>query len=321
MTLVAGTTLRRGRDEMLVGALLLQAVQHACLGGDDDVLGRGLPAPGDHLFGGADFVGQHPHRSRALGVGHDRSSGILLANPGDGLMGPLDMHVAIALPKGHWSPRLLHHPSSEVLVGHEQQRPILRCMFNNLDRIAAGHDAVAQSLHLGRTVDVGDGVEIGIRGLEFPQLGSRATLFEGATGITIRENDPLGGIQDLGRFGHEVHPAEDNDIGRGLGRLLGQPQGIAYEIGHILNLRRLVVVGQDHRVVPALQLQDLPGKGIKLRRRHRLADRSDQRIGRVNHGGDANPQTPRCQGPGRLGQFWRQVLAAGLTLAGGARGL
>ena len=236
-------------------------------------------------------------------------------------MGPLDVDVAVALPEGHRPTCLLHDPSSEVLVGHEQQRSILRRMFYNLNCVAAGHDAVAQGLHLGRTVDVGDGVEIGIRGLEFPQFGSRATLFEGTAGIAIWKNDPLGGIQDLGRLRHEVHPAEDDDVGRGLGRLLGQAQGIAYEIGHILNLRHLVVVGQDHRVVPALQLQDLPGKGIELRRRHRLADRSDQRIGRVNHGRDANPETPRCQGPGRPGQFWRQVLAAGLTLAGGARGL
>ena len=198
---------------MLVGALLLQAVQHARLRGDNDVLGRGLPAPGDHLLGGANFVGQHPHRSGALGVGHDRSPGELLADPGDGLVGPLDVDVAVALPKGHRPTRLFDDPSPQVFIRNEQQRPILRRVLDNFNRIAAGHDAVAQGLHLGRTVNISDGIEIGIRGLEFPQLGSRATLFEGTTGVSIRQDHPLGRVQDLGGLRHKVHPTEDNDIG------------------------------------------------------------------------------------------------------------
>ena len=45
-----------------------------------------------------------------------------------------------------------------------------------------------------------------------------------------------------------MHPGEDDDIGAGLGCLLGKAEGIAHIIGHILNLRDLVVVGQDDGV-------------------------------------------------------------------------
>jgi hypothetical protein len=37
---------------------------------------------------------------------------------------------------------------------------------------------------------------------------------------------------------------------------LGQPQGVAHEVGDVLHLRQLVVVGEDHRVTPAAQAVD-----------------------------------------------------------------
>ena len=45
-------------DEVLVRALLAQAVQHAALGDDDDVSNRCVLAVADHFFRRADLVGQ-----------------------------------------------------------------------------------------------------------------------------------------------------------------------------------------------------------------------------------------------------------------------
>ena len=42
-----------------------------------------------------------------------------------------------------------------------------------------------------------------------------------------------------------MHAAENNDIGAGLGGLLGQSKRIAHEIRDILDLRHLVIVSED----------------------------------------------------------------------------
>lgn len=54
----AGAVVGWASDEVLVGAFLLEAVEHAGLGDDDDVFAGGVLAEADHLLGGADFVGE-----------------------------------------------------------------------------------------------------------------------------------------------------------------------------------------------------------------------------------------------------------------------
>jgi len=54
-----------------------------------------------------------------------------------------------------------------------------------------------------------------------------------------------------------VNACEDNDIGIGLGCLLAQAEAVADVIGDILNLRFLVVVGQDDSIAFFFQLVDL----------------------------------------------------------------
>ena len=70
--LVAGALLSRRGDELLVGALLLQSVQHADLGGDDHCLGLGVAAVVDHFLGRAHLVGEHANGLGALGVRDQR---------------------------------------------------------------------------------------------------------------------------------------------------------------------------------------------------------------------------------------------------------
>jgi ACR3 family arsenite transporter len=81
-------------DEVFVGALLAQAVQHAAFGDDDDVLDRGGFAVADHFFRGANLVGQQADRVGAFRVGDDEGGGKLRLDAVDGVAGELDMHIA-----------------------------------------------------------------------------------------------------------------------------------------------------------------------------------------------------------------------------------
>ena len=52
--------------------------------------------------------------------------------------------------------------------------------------------------------------------------------------------------QDVGRLGHEVHPAEDDELGVGLaGGQPGEPEGVAPGVGPAHHLVALVVVAED----------------------------------------------------------------------------
>ena len=53
--------------------------------------------------------------------------------------------------------------------------------------------------------------------------------------------------------------AEDDDFGIGAGGLDTQPQGVTDEVGDVLDLRDLVVVGQDHGLALGFQFIDLLG--------------------------------------------------------------
>ena len=58
----------------------------------------------------------------------------------------------------------------------------------------------------------------------------------------------LSGRQDRSRLGHEVDAAEDDHVGVGGGRLAREPERVADEVGDVLDLGQLVVVGEDHGV-------------------------------------------------------------------------
>src|SRR5581483_4273358 len=63
-----------------------------------------------------------------------------------------------------------------------------------------------------------------------------------------------------GRFGHEMHTAEDDDRLVGSGCLPRQRQRIAREIRQVLDLGNLVIVSQDDRFARSAQLADLGDK-------------------------------------------------------------
>ena len=76
----------------------------------------------------------------------------------------------------------------------------------------------------------------------------------------MRQQHGLFRAEDLGRLGHEVDAAEDDQVRRGAARLHREPERIAGEIGDVLDLGDLVVVGEDDCVLLLTQAVDLGGQ-------------------------------------------------------------
>ena len=80
---------------------------------------------------------------------------------------------------------------------------------------------------------------------------------ERAAGGEIGKQHGLLRREDRRRLGHEVHAAEDDDVGVGLRRLAREAERIADEIGDVLHFGALVVVRENDRVALARELLDL----------------------------------------------------------------
>ena len=87
------------------------------------------------------------------------------------------MGVAVALPKRHGTVCLFGHPGAEVFVRHEEEVAVFGSGFDDFFGVAAGADDVAQCFDFRATVDVGDGVEVGVGCLEGFEFVRRAALF------------------------------------------------------------------------------------------------------------------------------------------------
>ena len=83
-------------------------------------------------------------------------------------------------------------------------------------------------------------------GLPRPQLSRGDRVRERAARVHVRQQHGLLRRQHRGRLGHEVHAAEGDHLGVGLRGLLREPERVADEVGHVLHLGQLVVVGEDH---------------------------------------------------------------------------
>ena len=88
------------------------------------------------------------------------------------------------------------------------------------------------------------------------ELVGRAAVGERAAGLEIGHHHLARGIQDLRRLGHEVDAAEGDHVGFHLLGGLRELERVADEIGEVLDLGFLVVVGQDHGVALALDARD-----------------------------------------------------------------
>ncbi|OHT19235.1 hypothetical protein BHE75_01218 [Sphingomonas haloaromaticamans] len=227
------------------------------LGGDDDRLGRARQREFQDRAGRSHLVGMIQDIGRAFRVRRDRRVGILrLQLQKLGLAERL-VDDAGARPQQHVAPGLAVEIGAQILVGREDDLLVHRQLRQDLFRRGAGDDDVRMRLHRRRAVDVGDGDMIGVRRAEPGELFRRAAILQRAAGIHVRQDHRLFRAQYLGDLGHEAHAAEGDHIGAGVRRLAAQVQAVAHEIGQVLNIGRLVIMGQDHGVALLAQPFDL----------------------------------------------------------------
>ena len=174
------------------------------------------------------------------------------------------VHDAHARPQQHVAAHLAVDIAAEMLVGTEDDLLVLRDLAQDLLGRRAGDDDVAERLHLDRAVDVGQRDMVGMLRAEGCELLGRAAVLEAAAGVHVGQDHSLVGAQDLCGLGHEAHAAEGDHLGIGLRRLAAEFERVADEIGKILNLRLLVIMGQDHRVTLLAQAVDLFQHGEKM---------------------------------------------------------
>ncbi len=79
---------------------------------------------------------------------------------------------------------------------------------------------------------------------------------ERASRAQIGQQDDFLREQDRGRFRHEVHAAEDDDVGVGLRGGLRELERIGYGVGHFLDLGTLIMVRQQDRVALGAEFAD-----------------------------------------------------------------
>src|SRR3546814_2378610 len=72
------------------------------------------------------------------------------------------------------------------------------------------YSTLFRSLHLGRTVDVGQRDVIGMRGAEGAELFRRARILKAAPGVHIGQHHVLVRAEDLGGIGHELDRSEEH---------------------------------------------------------------------------------------------------------------
>ncbi len=108
---------------------------------------------------------------------------------------------------------------------------------------------------------------IGVTIAKMPEDFGTAGFLERTSGLGVWNQHSAGRSQNLGHFAHEAHAAKDDDVGLGSGGLARQIEGIAHEIGKILDLALLIVMGENHGVAFTAQTVDTSAKiqsGIKI---------------------------------------------------------
>ena len=203
------------------------------------------------------MVGMVEDVRRAFGMGEHRRAGMLrlqLEQLGlrEGLVD--DAH---ARPEQHVAAGLAGEIAAEMLVGAEDDLLVHRDLPEDDLGRRAGDDDVGERFHLRRAVDVGQGDMVGMGLAERLELVGRAAVLEAAAGVHVGQDDDLLGRQDLGGLGHEADAAEGDDVGVGRLRLARQIEAVADEVGDVLDLGLLVIMGEDDGVALLAQPVDL----------------------------------------------------------------
>ena len=248
------------------------------LGGDDEFPFRRGEDEVQDRTGGADVIGMIEDALVAFRVRRDQRVGMAGLELHQFAGGKPVMDDAGAVPQDHFAAGLAGQIGAQVLVGREQDRLVLGQLVDDVFGVGRGDDDVGKRLHLGRAIDVGEGDVVRMGGAEAGEVVGRAGFLQRAAGVGIGQHHRFVGAQDLRHLGHEADPGKNDHIGvRGRGPA-GQVEGIADEIGQILNLPVLVIMGQDDGVLLTLEAVDLGPRvqgRIKVRFPQRLGVRED----------------------------------------------
>ncbi len=206
------------------------------------------------------------------------------------------MHLAMSLPGEDLLRGLARDVLRQKLV-RDQQHGVGGEALDHAHGVGRGAADVALGLHVGGGVDIGDDRHARICLAQQPHIGAGDRLGKAAAGAHVGDEHGLFRIQQLGGLGHEVHAALDDDFLVHHGRLAGELQRIADDVGNaMVDFRRLVIMRQDDRVALLLELVDPP----HVRRMHRPLDGGDVvlhlfvemrgfardllRVGKIGHG-------------------------------------
>jgi hypothetical protein len=89
------------------------------------------------------------------------------------------------------------------------------------------------------------------------ELIGRARVGQRTARIQIRQNNLLGWVENLGRLGHEMDAGEYDNVSFGIRCLPGEPERVSDIVRQVLDLRLLIVVGEENSVLLAFQATDL----------------------------------------------------------------
>ena len=220
-------------------------------------------------------------RAAALGVDQELGLGVLGAGPLDVLGADAGVDVALAVPDVEAGaalgvvaqPGLALDEGAQPHVGAEEDLGLGAVLgpdvLDDLHRVGGGAAVVGLRLDLGRGVDVHDDQGAGVLGLPGAQLVGVDRVGQRAAGVEVGDQDRLLGREDRGGLGHEVDAAEGDHVGVGRGGLAREAERVADEVGDVLDLGHLVVVGEDD------------GVALGGERAHLLAERVDLLRGEV----------------------------------------
>jgi hypothetical protein len=142
-----------------------------------------------------------------------------------------------------WRPVL-----AEEHVGQEEHFGTRRQRLDDLDRIGGRAADIGLRLDGGRGVDVRHHKAAGVLLAPGTHVFGRHGVGQRAPGPQVGQQDGALGGEQLGRLGHEMDAAEHDHVGVAAGREAGQGEGVADVVGHVLDPRQLVIVGQQHGV-------------------------------------------------------------------------
>ena len=213
---------------------------------------RALDDPG----GGRHKIRLVEHPLVALRVGEHVGLGVAHLEPGQFPGAELFVNHTGPLPNDEILPaRLLGNPACQVAIRSKDQGGVPHGL-HHLHRVGRGADQVAHGLHFSRGVDIGQHFRPGMLAHKLAEGVRGAAIGQGATRVQVGYHHRATGVEDRRGLGHEMHTAKNNHVAI---RRLGSPcqgEGIAHDIGQILDRILLIVVSQDQRVALALEIED-----------------------------------------------------------------